>query len=78
MSGANNRSVLARFCDNNWEKGKYFVKTFCVKKTCVGEGEERKRALDDVFGIWVTVRSCCLPCQILYKPKKIFAERGKG
>ena len=25
----------------------------------MGEGEERKRALDDVFGIWVTVRSCC-------------------
>ena len=31
MSGANTRSVLARFFDNNWEKGKYFVKTFCVK-----------------------------------------------
>ena len=32
----------------------------CTKstKTCVGEGEERERALDDVFGIWVTVRSC--------------------
>ena len=25
----------------------------------VGEEEERERALDDVFGIWVTVRSCC-------------------
>ena len=58
MSGANTRSVLARFCDNNWEKEKYFVKTFC-QKTCVGEGEERECALDDVFGIWVTVRSCC-------------------
>ena len=23
------------------------------------EGGERERALDDVFGIWVTVRSCC-------------------
>ena len=32
MSGANTKSVLARFCDNNLEKGKYFVKTFCVKK----------------------------------------------
>ena len=33
MSGANTRSVLARFCDNNWEKGKYFVKTFFVEKS---------------------------------------------
>ena len=32
MSGANTRSVLARFCDNNWEMGKDFVKTFYVKK----------------------------------------------
>ena len=32
MSGANNKSVLARFCDNNLEKGKDFVKTFYVKK----------------------------------------------
>ena len=23
------------------------------------DGGERERALDDVFGIWVTVRSCC-------------------
>ena len=111
----------------------------------MGEGGERKRALDDVFGIRVTVRSCCekkiktklcksrqnsptvakefenkfgqvveklsdfilclfgfvkatkfrdsseysqcvqnvlakscLPCQILYKPEKIFAERGEA
>ena len=58
MSGANTISVLARFCDNNWERGKYFVKTFFRQKTCVGEGGERERALDDVFGIWVTVRSC--------------------
>ena len=59
MSGANTRSVLARFCDINWEKEKYFVKAVFVKKTCVGEGREREHALDDVFGIWVTVRSCC-------------------
>ena len=51
MSGANNKSVSARLCDNNWEKGKDFVETFYVKKTYVGEGEERERALDDVFGI---------------------------
>ena len=111
----------------------------------MGDGGERERALDDVFGIWVTVRSCCekqietklcksrynsptiakvfenkfgqvvekppdlilclfgfvkaakfrdsteysqcvqnvlvkscLPCQILYKPKNFFAERGKA
>ena len=28
MPGANTRSVSARFCDNNWEKEKYFVRTF--------------------------------------------------
>ena len=32
MSGANTKSVLARFCDNNWKKGRDFVKTFYVKK----------------------------------------------
>ena len=32
MSGANTRNVLARFGDNNWEKGKDFGKTFYVKK----------------------------------------------
>ena len=32
MWGANTRSVLARFGDNNWEKGQDFVKTFYVKK----------------------------------------------
>ena len=40
MWGANTRSVLARFGDNNWEKGEDFVKTFYVKKTCVGDGGE--------------------------------------
>ena len=25
----------------------------------MGDGGERERALDDVSGIWVTVRSCC-------------------
>ena len=25
----------------------------------MGDGGEHKVALDDVFGIWVTVRSCC-------------------
>ena len=32
MSGANTRSVLARFGDNKWEKGEDFVKAFYVKK----------------------------------------------
>ena len=32
MWGANTRSILAKFGDNNWEKGKDFVKTFYVKK----------------------------------------------
>ena len=35
------------------------MKTFFDKRTCAGEGGELERALDDVFGIWVTVRSCC-------------------
>ena len=38
--GAHTRSVLARFGDNNWEMGEDFVKTFYVKKTCVGDGGE--------------------------------------
>ena len=50
MSGANTKSVLARFRDNNWEKGRDFVKTF-TSITYVGEGGELERALDDVFGI---------------------------
>ena len=32
LSGANTRSVLARFGDNNWEKGEDFAKSFYVKK----------------------------------------------
>ena len=36
-----------------------FVKFCRVKKACTGDGGEVERALDDVFGIWVTVRSCC-------------------
>ena len=51
MSGANTKSVLARCRDNNWEKGRDFLKTFYLKKTYVGEGGELERALDDVFGI---------------------------
>ena len=53
MSGVNTRSVLARFGDNNWEKGEDFVKTFYIKKTCVRDGEELERAVR--YG---TVRSC--------------------
>ena len=51
MSEATTRSVLVRFCDNKWKKGKDFVKTFYVKKTCVGDGGEHERTLDDVLGI---------------------------
>ena len=39
--------------------GEVFVKFSRVKKACIGDGDELERALDDVFGIWVTVRSCC-------------------
>ena len=35
----------------NWEQGEGLVKICHVKKR-VGEGEERERALDGVFGIW--------------------------
>ena len=49
MSGANTRSVLARFGDNNWEKGEDFVKTFYAKKLVwEEEGSLSARALDDV------------------------------
>ena len=45
MWGANIRSVLARFGNNNWKKGENFVKTFYVKKLeCVGDGGELERA----------------------------------
>ena len=50
MSGANGKSVLARFRDNNWEKGRILL-NFLRQKTYVGEGGELERALDDVFGI---------------------------
>ena len=49
MSGVNTRSVLVTFRDNNWERGKDFVKICDVNKACVGDGGERD--LDDVFGI---------------------------
>ena len=49
MSGANTRSVLARFGDSNWEKGEDFVKTFYDKKLVWEmEGSLSARALDDV------------------------------
>ena len=49
MWGANTRSVLARFGDDNWEKGEDFVKTFYVKKLAWEmEGSLSARALDDV------------------------------
>ena len=37
------------------------MKTFYVKKTCVGDGGELERSLDAVFGIevMVHVQSCC-------------------
>ena len=40
MSGANTRSVLARFGDNNWGG---FCKSFLRQKTCVGDGGELER-----------------------------------
>ena len=49
MSGANTSNVLARFGDNNWEKGKDFGKTFYVKKLVREmDGSLSARALDDV------------------------------
>ena len=43
----------------NCEQGEVFVKFCRVKKVCVGDGGELELALNDMFGIWVTVRSCC-------------------
>ena len=49
MWGANTRSVLARFGDNNWEKGEDFEKTFYAKKLVWEvEGSLSVRVLDDV------------------------------
>ena len=49
MSGANTRSVLARFGVNSWEKGEDFVKTFYAKKLVWEmEGILSARVLDDV------------------------------
>ena len=49
MSGANTRNMLARFGDNNWEKGEDFVQTVYVKKLVWEmEGSSSARALDDV------------------------------
>ena len=49
MSGANTRSILARFGDNSWEKGEDFVKTFYVEKLVWEmEGSLSAPALDDV------------------------------
>ena len=36
-----------------------------VCKAPLGDRGELERTLDDVFGIWVTVRSCCKSCSIL-------------
>ena len=60
MSRANTKSVLARCRDNNWEKGRDFVKTFYVKKlmweregslsgrwmTCLGFTKDRDKDRD--------------------------------
>ena len=57
MSGANTRSVLAKFGDNNWEKGKDFVKTFYVKNLVLEmEGSLSARALDDVLNGTIMLR----------------------
>ena len=57
MSGANTRSVLARFGDNNWKKGEDFVKTFYVKKLVwEKEGSLSARALDDVLNGTIILR----------------------
>ena len=44
MSGANTRSVLARFGDNKLGEGGGFCKNFLRQKTCVGDGGELERA----------------------------------
>ena len=59
MSEVNTRSVLARFRGNNWEQGMDFIKLSC-QKTCVGDGVELERALDDAFASKITLRSCCI------------------
>ena len=53
MSGANMRSALARFGDNNWED---FVKTFTSKNLC---GRWRGAWACARWMMCKTVRSCC-------------------
>ena len=53
------RSADFEHVKQNNEPGEGFVEICRVKNACVGECGERERALDDVFGIRVTVRSCC-------------------
>ena len=52
ITEANIRSVLARFSDNNWEKGTDFVK-ICHFKKLVWEkkGSASARWMTDAFGI---------------------------
>ena len=57
MSRANTLSVLARFRELGAGEG--FWKDLSCQKTCVGAGGEHERALDDVYGTGVAVRSCC-------------------
>ena len=73
MSLLDNRNKLISIADRDgWDVVEYFeadpLRTgggvckvlSCQKiKACMGDGGELERALDDVFGIWVTVGSCC-------------------
>ena len=49
MSGANTKSVLARFRDNNWKKERDFAKTFYVKKSSLP-----LRKAEDLIGLFMT------------------------
>ena len=55
MWGTNTRSVLARFGDNNWEKGEGFVKTFYDKKLVW----EMEGSLNARWMTCKTIRLCC-------------------
>ena len=48
---ARNQKRFSEILRQQLGEGEEFCKNFLRQKTCVVEGEERERALDDVFGI---------------------------
>ena len=74
MSGANTKSVLARFRDNNWEKGRDFVKTFFVKKLMwEREGSLSKHVIQRALKLPSISHTCFFDTTKLNIPLPLFA-----